>query len=84
MKNVKRGTIIRTAVLILALVNTSLQLIGWEVLPFGPEQLETAITVILNAGASISVWWSNNSFTKNAIDADKYLEELKIEDRIGE
>lgn len=74
---VSKGTIIRTSILVLALVNTSLQLMGWDVLPFGEEQLESAITIILNTGASLTVWWKNNSFSDEAIKADKVMKEKK-------
>lgn len=77
MNKVRKGTIVRTAVLILALINTSLQLMGWDVLPFGEQDLEVAITVILNVGASVSVWWKNNSFTPEGLEADRKLDELK-------
>lgn len=77
---VDNAAIIRTGVLLLALVNTSLQLFGVEVLPFAAEDVEIAITVVLNVVASLVVWWRNNSFTKAAQKGDKItrLEKAKV------
>lgn len=77
MRKVDKGTIIRTSVLLLALINTSLQLMGWEVLPFTEDQLEMFITVALNFSAAMLAWWKNNSFTPEAIEADKYMKNMK-------
>lgn len=81
MKNIAKGTIIRTAVLVLALVNTSLQLFGFDVLPFGEQEIEMAVTAVLNAGAAMAVWWRNNSFTDAGRKADAVLEEEKAKRR---
>lgn len=81
LKNVSKGTIIRTAVLLLALVNTSLQLAGFEVLPFTPDEVEVGITVILNVGAALSAWYKNNSFSKEAIEADVIMREEKAKSK---
>ncbi|MBO7170954.1 MAG: holin, partial [Clostridia bacterium] len=36
-----------------------------------------AVTALLTVGASVWAWWKNNSFTKAAQEADKYLEQLR-------
>ena len=73
----KKGTIIRTAVLIFALVNQILTITGVNPLPFTNEEFEAGFSMVLTVIAALWSWWKNNSFTKNAIEADKYLEELK-------
>lgn len=77
MFGIKKGTIIRSAVLVLAIVNTSLQLFGVEVLPFTEEDVELALTAILNAGAAMAAWWKNNSFSKEAKATDAELDRKK-------
>lgn len=77
LRSISKGAIIRTAVLVLALVNTSLQLAGFDVLPFAEADVETAITVVLNIGAAMVAWWKNQSFTKEAQKADAHMRSMK-------
>lgn len=72
-----KGTIIRTIVLVFALINQSLVLAGWSPLPFDDIQVENAVTIVFTIAASLWTWWKNNSVTKEAKQADKYLKELK-------
>lgn len=78
---VKTETIIRTVVLALALVNQILASTGHSVIPISDEQVETAITLAITICASIWTWWKNNSFTKNALIADKALDDLKAQNK---
>ena len=73
----KKSTIARTVVLVLALVNQVLVMFGVNPLPFSDEGIYEAVTALLTVGASIWAWWKNNSFTKAAQEADKYLEQLR-------
>jgi SPP1 family holin len=73
----KTDTIIRTIVLVVALVNQILTSMGKNPLPFAEDTIYEAVTLIATIGASAWSWWKNNSFTKNAIKADSYLAELK-------
>lgn len=77
MKNVKIDTIVRTIVLIIALLNQGLAIAGKEVFPVTDDQVYQIVSLIATVGASVWAWWKNNSFTKNAIEADKFLAELK-------
>ena len=73
----KKSTIARTVVLVLALVNQVLVMFGVNPLPFSDEGIYEAVTALLTVGASVWAWWKNNSFTKAAQEADKYLEQLR-------
>lgn len=75
MNKIKIATMTRTAVLILALANQILSATGHSPIPMD-EQLEQLISTGLTVGAAIWAWWENNSFTKEAIAADNYLESL--------
>lgn len=77
MKNVKTETIVRTVILIVALINQALTISGHSLLPITDEQITEVITLVITIGASMWAWWKNNSFTKSAIEADKVLAELK-------
>ena len=66
----------RTAVLILALANQILSATGHSPIPVDDTQLEQLISAGMTVGAAIWAWWENNSFTKEAIAADNYLDSL--------
>ena len=76
-RNVSAGTVARTAVLGLALANQILSACGKPLLPIDSEQLEQLVTAGCTTAAAIWAWWENNSFTKEALAADSYLESLK-------
>lgn len=74
---VSKGTIIRTAVLILALVNSILVSAGKSVLPISDVELEQILSDLFMYGAALVAWWKNNSFTSAAIWADKQIKIFK-------
>ena len=76
MNKIKVATITRTAVLILALANQILSATGHSPIPVDDAQLEQLISTGMTVVAAIWAWWKNNSFTKEAIAADNYLESL--------
>lgn len=69
--DVTKATIIRTAILIVALINNALAIAGKSPLPIEDADLTLVISYIFTMGASLVTWWKNNSFTKKAIEADK-------------
>lgn len=73
---IKKDTIVRTAVLIIALVNQALAIFGKEAFPVTEDQVYQLVTLVITIGASIWAWWKNNSFTRHAIMADEYIKEL--------
>ena len=81
MKNVKASTIIRTVVLLLALVNQGLTIAGLNVLPITEDQVTEVLSLVFTIGASLWAWWKNNSFTPAAIKADELMVELKGGDK---
>ena len=76
MNKIKIATMTRTAVLILALANQILSATGHSPIPVDDAQLEQLISTGMTVGAAIWAWWKNNSFTREAIAADNYLESL--------
>lgn len=74
---ISAGTIARTICLALALVNLALSTAGKPLLPIKNEQIESAVTVGFTAVSGIMSWWKNNSFTKEAIEADKIMRSQK-------
>ena len=74
---ISAGTIARTAVLALALINQLLSALGKPVLPIEPAQLEQLISTGFTTVSALVNWWFNNSFTREAIQADAEFERLK-------
>lgn len=70
---VTKSTIIRTAILILALTNQMLSNFGYDIINIDDETLKMLINTGFTIVASLIAWWKNNSFTKEAIKADKSM-----------
>lgn len=75
--DIQPGTIIRTALLILALINQALTIAGKPILPITDQQLSDFLSLVLTVGASLWAWWKNNSFTQAALEADTLKDALK-------
>ena len=75
--NLTAGTIARTAVLLLALTNQMLSAMGKSPLPIENTTVEQLVTAGITTIAALIAWWKNNSFTKEAIAADKEYDRLK-------
>lgn len=73
----RKETIIRTVILVYALLNQILTMTGHSILPIGEDQLTELVSVGFTIIVSIWAWWKNNSFTEEAIQADEYLERLR-------
>lgn len=76
-RKVETETIVRTAVLIFALINQGLTIAGCNPLPFTNEEFENGFSMALMALAAFWSWWKNNSFTQAALEADEKMHELK-------
>lgn len=77
MRKISKGTIIRTACLLLAIINNLLAIYGKSPLPIDDEMLTNVISFCFTTVASIVAWWKNSSFTQEAIEADEYMKTLK-------
>lgn len=75
--NISKATWIRTIVLIIALINQILIVLGANPLPFSEEGIFEGVSALVTVAASLWSWWKNNSFTKAAIKADEYKDKLK-------
>ena len=75
--NVNSGTISRTIILALALINQLLMAFGYNMINISDETVNTLVATIFTIVTALIAFWKNNSFTKEAIEADKVLKELK-------
>ena len=74
---ISSGTIARTVVLVLALVNQVLSVLGYKIIPIEDEQVNDFVTIAFTIGSALAAWWKNNSFTEAAIEGDKYKDIVK-------
>jgi len=72
-RHITAGTIARTVILALALVNQLLTATGHGVIPISDTDVNTLVSTALTIVTSVVAWWKNNSFTQKAIEADEIL-----------
>ena len=77
LMRISDGTIARTILLALALINQLLTAFGYNVIDISDETVNTLVSTSFTVVTAIIAFWKNNSFTKEAIEADKVLKELK-------
>ena len=75
--NITSGTIARTIILVLALVNQLLTATGHSVINISDESINTLISTGFTIVTAVIAWWKNNSFTQSALKADKVMREGK-------
>ena len=74
---IKKETIIRTIVLLLALANQVLAICGKNAIPITEDEVYQLVTLLVTIASTLCAWWKNNSFTQEALQADAYLEQLR-------
>lgn len=79
--NISKGTIIRTACLVLAIINNALAIAGKSPLPIDDAMLTEVISFVFTVVTSIMAWWKNNDFTKEAMEGTALMKRLKAEKR---
>lgn len=79
VKNMTAGTLVRTVMLAVALLNLVLTSFGKNPLPFSDEQIYTGLSALVTVAAALAAWWKNNSFTCCARQADEVLRVLQQE-----
>lgn len=77
MKKTDVGTITRTILIIIALINQGLLIAGKNPLPFEDDQIAQVISFGFTAVTAMIAWWKNNNFSQEAKEAQKYLDDLK-------
>ena len=74
---ISAGTIARTIILVLALLNQILTAMGHSVINISDESISTLISTGFTIVTAIVAWWKNNSFTQSALKADEVMREGK-------
>lgn len=79
---IKKDTIARTIILVIALLNQVLAIFGKQAFPVTEDQVYQVISLVATIGTAVWAWWKNNSFTHAAIEGDKIKDAIKSGDLI--
>lgn len=78
MKNISSGTIARTIVLILALVNQVLAITGRGTIDIADDTIYQLCSLAATVATALVAWWKNNSFTEAAKAGDDTKKAVKL------
>jgi len=74
---ISKGTIIRTIMLILVVINFTLKQTGHDILNIDETEVGAALETIISIAVIAVAYWKNNSVSQNAIKADEFLKSLE-------
>lgn len=77
---ISKGTIVRTIVLALVLINMVLQSMGKSPIQYDESGIANIVGTLISLGAVGASWWCNNSFSDAAKKADAFMQMLKEAD----
>lgn len=77
MMKVSKGTIVRTILLVVTLINIGLRHFGIDVIKVDESEVASLIEYIIQIAIIVVGFWKNNSYTDKAIAADKFLKDLR-------
>lgn len=75
--NISKGTIVRTIMLVIVIINMVLKHFGLDVINVSESEVLSAVEILIELAVIIVTFWKNNSFTDKAIKADEFLKTLK-------
>lgn len=75
--NISKGTITRTIMIIIVLINLILEKFGIDIIDTSESFVASIVEMIIEAASIVVSWWYNNSYTENARKADRFLKALK-------
>ena len=74
---IEKSTIVRLVIQIIAVINTVLTMQGKPIINLSDAAITQGVNIIITILAWAGGYWKNNSFTKEALKADKYMKSLK-------
>jgi len=72
--------IVRLVILLILLINQVLLVLGFS--PLSEELLYGGTSSVATIGVALWTWWKNNNVTREAQEAQKYLNKLKKRRRL--
>ncbi|WP_035512853.1 phage holin [Halalkalibacillus halophilus] len=73
-----RGTLIRSIVFLIILINQALVLFGKSPLPYSNEQLEAGVTALVTTTVGLWAWFKNNYVTEKGRQQHELLKKNKL------
>lgn len=74
---ISKGTIVRTIMLVIVLINMILQHFGLDLINVTENEILAFVEMLIEIAVIVVSFWKNNSFSEKAIQADEYLKELR-------
>ena len=74
---ISKGTIVRTIMLAVVLINLVLKQVGIDVINVSESEVLTFVEALIEVAIIVVGFWKNNSYTKKAIRADEFLKTLR-------
>ena len=74
---ISKGTIVRTILLLIALINMGLQHFGLDIIKVDETSIANLVEYFIEIAIILVGFWKNNSYTANAVKADEFLKVLK-------
>ncbi|SEN73190.1 holin, SPP1 family [Amphibacillus marinus] len=75
LKGVSKSVWVRAIALFLVLVNLiCIEFFGFQIIPFAETEIYEGVSIVVVTTVTIWTSWKNNSFTKKAQHADRFLE----------
>lgn len=74
---ISKGTIIRTILVILTIINFGLERFGVDLIPVDESWIAMAVEYVIEIAVLVVGFWKNNSYTQSAIRADEFLQQLR-------
>ena len=71
------GTVVRTILLAVAIVNQILSFLGKPLIFINDDQLSELVALVFSIVTAVVAWWKNNSFTRAARAGDKVMHGIK-------
>ena len=77
---ISKGTIVRTIMLIIVIINLVLKQLGHDLINVSESEILSVVEMLIELAVIVVSFWKNNSYTQNAIKADEFLKNLKTLD----
>lgn len=74
---ISKGTIVRTIMLVIVILNMILKHFGLDIINVSESEILSVLEMLIEIAVIIVTFWKNNSFTNNAIKADEFFKKLR-------
>ena len=79
---ISKGTIVRTIMIVLVIINMILGRMGYDVIDVDENQVLEVVEILIEVAIIVVGFWKNNSYTEKAIKADEFLKGLREESEV--